>query len=66
MISNEVLRLAKQELCHTKATRYELIYRETSRKLNKFCSDQIHHKRQAKVADTARESINTMKLLSCF
>jgi hypothetical protein len=59
--------MAKEELNLTKATKYELIYKETVRKLNKFCSDQIHNKRNSKTQpETRRESITTIKLISCF
>jgi hypothetical protein len=60
--------MAKEQLGVTKATRYELVYRETVRKLNKFCSDQIHNKQRgaSNSQEQRRVSSSTLKLLSCF
>jgi hypothetical protein len=67
LISSEVLRMAKDELAITKATKYELVYKETVRKLNKFCSDQIHNKfHTSNTFEPRRDSTSTLKLISCF
>jgi hypothetical protein len=52
----------------TKATKYELIYKETLRKLSKICSDQIHNKQKpsARPTEIRRDSAATLKLITCF
>ncbi len=69
LITSDVLKLAEQELYYTKATKYELIYKETIKKLNKFCIDEIHHKQRQSIAPPScpkRGSMSTLKLISCF
>lgn len=69
-IDEEVLKMAEVEFPKTKSTQYEIIYKETSKKLNKYCINEIykknHHKKQKAIIDARKESMNTLKILSHF
>jgi hypothetical protein len=43
-LNDDILKLAESELPKTKATKYEVIYQETLKKLNKFCINEIYKK----------------------
>ena len=43
LINDDILKMA-EKLQETKATKYEIIYREAQKKLNKICMDHIHNK----------------------
>lgn len=57
-INEDVLKMAEAEFPKTKSTQYEIIYKETSKKLNKYCIDEIYkknnHKKQKVVIDSRR------------
>ena len=62
--------MAEEALPETKLTKYEIIYKETSKKLNQYCVNEIYKKYQKKEVrenrEGKRQSLNTMKILSHF
>ena len=60
--------MAEESFPKTKHTKYEIIYKETSKKLNKYCVDEIYkkNKKARNVAESRKESLNTLQILSHF
>ena len=45
--------MAEDSFPKTKHTKYEIIYKETSKKLNKYCVNQIYKKNKKNIKDIA-------------
>lgn len=65
-LNNDVLELGKKQLNCSKETRYEIIYKETLKKLNKMCINEIYHKVPRRDLAERRASKNTLGLLEYF
>ena len=66
-ITEDVLNMARNQLPAVKTTKYEIIYKETMRKMNEFTMAEIYRKPSKKERkNSKRYSMNTLKLLDLF
>lgn len=63
--------MAEEGLPRTKSTKYEIIYKEAARKLNKYCLNQIYKqgrdsRKDKDIMGSRKQSFATLNILSHF